>query len=135
MSVCQCCGAKLVEYTHSFSKGLAQSLFLMSGRRDGVNISSIIKSHTMLSNFQKLRYWGLVERVNKDSEKGGDWRITELGQNFLDGKSVIFKKVTTYRANVRAFTGEQITFDKVSDGWLYRGDYKAQAAAQLEGEK
>jgi len=134
MKVCKCCGAKMVEYTHTFSRGLARSLWLMAGHASGVDISTLKMTHTMLANFQKLRYWGLVERVNKDSEKGGEWKITELGSKFVKGDTVIFKKVTTYRANVKAFSGEQITFDEVSDGWLYRSEYKEQALNQIKGQ-
>lgn len=51
-------------------------------------------THTEHANFQKLRYWGLVHKPNKE-QKGkyvahdGVWLLTHLGSMFLNGTKKI----------------------------------------------
>jgi hypothetical protein len=51
-----------------------------------------------VDNFQKLRYWGLVEKVHREdgTRVAGVWRVTREGYGFLAGGRV-YRAVWTYR--------------------------------------
>ena len=86
----------------------------------------------MWTNFQKLRYWGLISAAEGENKrKGGYWRLTEKGRDFLLGNIKIPKKAITFRNEVQGFEGEYITFKEVSGGYEYRQDYADQARQQI----
>lgn len=121
---CEHCGAKTVEYKFTFNKGLARCLWLMGPYKEGVEISTLDMTTSMWTNFQKLRYWGLIEKVEGGNQrKGGFWKITESGLSFLRGKFKIQKTAITRRNEVIGFSGEMIGYGEVTGGYLYRQDY------------
>lgn len=127
MTCCLFCGAKTVEYTFSFNKGLARCLWLMRSQTQGVEIKTLNMTSSMWTNFQKLRYWDLIAPIaGENGRKGGYWKITALGLDFISGKVKINPKVTTYRNVVKLKFGDEILFSDVSDGYLYRADYQEQ---------
>ena len=55
-------------------------------------------TRNQVDNFQKLRYWGLVEKVHREdgTRVAGVWRVTREGYAFLSGRRV-YRAVWTYR--------------------------------------
>ena len=124
--VCDTCGAKLVEYKHGLSKGLCRALIQVAiAFRDtkAHEIKEMGLDYNHRCNFQKLKYWGLVEKVGEQTGKGGLWRITEDGKEFVQGKISVPKFVWTYRGKVERYDGDHITIFDVSGGWKSRSQY------------
>lgn len=131
VKICQCCGAKIVKYTFTFNKGLARCLYAIRNYPQGVEIRTLKMTSSMWTNFQKLRYWGLIEPVSLgDKRKGGFWKITSTGLDFLNGKVPISKKVVMYRNNFDSFSLDEVYFKDVTEGYEYRQDYKDQIKDQ-----
>lgn len=129
MDSCAACGAKMVEYTFSFNIGLLRCLRLMRNHTEGVEIRTLGLSTSQWTNFQKLRYWGLIAPVSvANLRKGGCWRITQFGTCFLEGTVKIPKRVTTYRNKVVLKFDNDISVNEVKDGYEYQSNYQAQAA-------
>jgi len=49
------------------------------------------------NNFQKLRYFGLIE---KDKNHSGNWKMTEQGLDFISGRLLIPTWVKTFRNKI-----------------------------------
>ncbi len=134
---CECCGAKLVEYRHGMSKGLARGLsifFLAYGETAG-EIGKLDMTYSQRCNFQKLRYWGVVEKIGKPDGKGGVWKVTPLGIKFLSGATNVPSTVWTYRAKVveREPDG-YVAFIRLIPGWQFRPQYAREAVAHRPGQ-
>lgn len=126
-SCCEKCGAKIVEYTFTFNKGLARCLALMRNHTTGVEIRTLDMTTSEWTNFQKLRYWGLIDSIiGENHRRGGCWRITNLGTDFLNNQISIPKKVTMYRNTVVKTSFDTIQFKDVSADYEYRADYAEQ---------
>jgi hypothetical protein len=133
--VCECCGAKLVEYRFTFNHGLAvflRRLFNTGGkpaRTDDLGLT-----YAQRTNSQKLRYWGLAEPVISPdtARRRGWWQITEKGRQFVLGAITIPRHAITKRNVVQRLEGDAITFAKVCEGYELRGDYADQAREQLQ---
>jgi hypothetical protein len=130
--LCPHCGAKMVEYKHGLSKGLARALwYTLRIVKDCSNfeIASIGMDYTHRCNFQKLRYWGIVEKVGDSAGKGGIWRITESGLSFAKGEIKLQHFAWTYRGEVQRHEGELIGITDIAEGWKYRPEYAREAKA------
>lgn len=132
--VCGECGAKMVEYTFTFNKGICvflRALYLAGGvaKTDTLGLT-----YSQRTNSQKVRYWDLaIPHINEESKKkAGWWQITDHGIKFLRGEVPIHKKVVMYRNERRRYEGEQILVTNVVDTWEYRSDYQEQVRSQGE---
>jgi hypothetical protein len=127
---CETCGAKIVEYKHGLSKGLLRGLYKLAKAGGGpINLNTLGMNYNQQSNFQKLRYWGLVEKSNPDCLKGGDWNITAKGWSFMKGEISVHKQSWSYRGVFVRYDGEKIAFKDVTDGYQYRPEYAQEARA------
>jgi len=111
---CECCDAKIVEYKHKFNKGLAIGLHRLAQRGGCEHLKQLKLSYDQHSNFQKLRYWGLVKQALSDKTgkpKKGYWKLTTKGELFLNGLDSISSAVWTYRGNPVRFDGEPCVFN------------------------
>ena len=126
---CEHCGAPMVEYRHSLSKGLARCLYRIAVAGGGpVNVYQELKfTHSQMCNFRKMQYWGLVEHSSPDNTRDGRWNLTQLGWHFVKGELPVRKWVVTYRGTVTAFEGDLVFISELTDGWRYREDYVADA--------
>ena len=123
---CPHCGAPMVEYKHGLSKGLCRSLARVALRfkdTEPHDINDMGMDYNHRCNFQKLQYWELIERVGDPDSKGGLWRITDKGMEFLKGNISVPRFVWTYRGQVVRFEGEDRGIAQIADGWKYRPDY------------
>lgn len=127
-SVCECCGAKLVEYKHSLSKGLARCFYRIIQAGPGEHeLSELGMTYSQRSNFSKLKYWGLVAKIGDPSGKGGKWIVTNKGWNFAYGEIEVPKTVWTFRDAVQRFEGDNVSIETITGGYKYRPEYAADA--------
>lgn len=127
-NICECCGGKLVKYKHSLSKSLMKCLYIASKAGDApFNPGELDMNYNQRANFQKLQYWGLVYRINKDKAKGGDWRISHKGWSFLCGEIRVPKTVWTFRGKFDGYEGKEVSIIDITGGWKYRPEYAAES--------
>jgi hypothetical protein len=121
---CECCGAPLVEYKHSLSKGIARCLYKLAQAGGGpIKLNELPLNHTQQCNMPKLQYWGLIEKSHPDSARAGIWNITELGWSFLRAEMRINKCAITFRGNVERTEGDSVSIKDLTDGWWHKPEY------------
>jgi len=129
---CECCGAKNVEYRHGLTASLVKALEIFIEKNEyGLSLEESGLSHTQICNFQKLRYWGLIDRIPYSSE----WYVTDSGVDFINGVSYCRRHVWTYRGEFVRFEGE---FGKITDvygGWKTRVEYAQEAVPHFSDER
>lgn len=128
--ICEHCGAKIVEYKHSISKGLISCLDLISKREGPVNLNELGFNYNQQSNFQKLRYWDLVRKSDPKNVKGGEWVITEKGLNFIKKIITLPKSVWTFRGEPVRYEGEAIFVDQVKESYKTRKEYISECVSR-----
>ena len=126
---CDHCGAKVVEYKHGLNRGIVTALtaFFEKHALKAADMSAMGFSYSQRCNWQKLQYWGLVEKANPLSKKGGEWRVTQRGAEFVSGWLRVPHFAVTYRAKVVRYEGDSKVIGLVLDGYKYRGDWAAAA--------
>ena len=135
IKTCGVCGAKIVEYHHSLSKLLVNSLvkFWQEVGRESVSLKDTRLSFSERTNFQKLRYWGLVEKGTFTTTIG-TWRVTGIGESFLKNWHMTGERVVTFRGKFIRYEGKLIQIKDVT-GYEYdhRKDY-ARIATPIENK-
>ena len=124
--ICECCGAKIVEYKHSFNQSLANSLYRLYSQHKATNISKIGPSAIQWTNFQKLKYWGLVRKAEREDHTniGGVWELTQTGLDFVERGTGIQKQAWSYRGKMVRYEGDTVFFNDVHDAYIRkRPDY------------
>lgn len=132
---CDCCGAKTVKYKHTMNKWMADSLhkLFLAGGRD--HIRNLGLSHTQMNNFQKLKYWKLVEQVAADGEwVKGVWSVTDHGNNFITRGAMITKSVWTYRNRFVSFEGPAVFFREIHDEKVKQSEQYWEEAKEASAE-
>jgi len=132
-TVCDCCGAKIVEYKHSFNQSLAGSLYKLYTQNGKANVSKIGLTAVQWTNFQKLKYWGLVRKAERDdlTKIGGVWELTQTGLDFVEKGTSIKKSVWSYRGKTVRQEGDTVFFFDLHEAYMrkrpdYAGDAKPQ---------
>jgi len=122
---CPHCGATTKEYRHTMSKSLARCLALAAKAGERSFNPADYMNANQRANFQKLRYWELIEKVRDGDTrgKGGDWIITRKGWLFLSNQVDVHWLVWTFRGKRVRYEGETIKIKQVTGGWMYRGEY------------
>lgn len=132
---CPHCSALMVEYTFTFNSGLATFLSALYEAKEPVRTDELGLTYSQRTNSQKLRYWGLAEQVKTGTaaKKGGVWKITRLGIDFVEGRVRIPRKVTMYRNTFRRYADETdtVSFNESHAGYNVHIDYAIQAAQQV----
>lgn len=136
----------MMEHRHTMSYPMAAALRHLYGYclshdlEAGANLKVLGLTRNQWDNFQKLRYWGLVERIfdaGTGRRLSGYWRVTELGKNFLGSRCGIPRTVWTYRGEfVRAENNAEnsfVFFDDITDGYKLRSGY-AQESQPHQGK-
>lgn len=124
-TTCEHCGAKTVEHSHNLNRTLARGLVKLHQAGGGpIHLRLLDLTYTEQCNFQKLQYWGLVEMAFKS----GEWKLTERGRQFAEGRLSIPKVAWTYRKEVVGHEGIHVLISDVT-GELSRraADYAAEA--------
>ena len=131
---CPHCGAKMVEYKHNFSKALAVGLYRLYKENRPVNIKHLGLTRNQWDNFQKLRYWNLVQKAIDPEGKriGGCWSITPFGVDFIERGLPIKKHVWTYRGETVRFEGDTCFFHDVHPvEYKQRPEYAEEAVSHF----
>lgn len=115
-NMCECCGAKIVEYKHVLNKGLVSALFELAKFNHPVSLSELDITRNQWTNFQKLRYWGLVgKELHADGSGTGHWFVTSSGRAFIDNQFPMPKEAWTYRGETIRLEGSTIYFSDIYD--------------------
>lgn len=133
IKICECCGAKMVEYKHILNKGLVSALYELSRYPDPMPLTELDITRNQWTNFQKLRYWGLVEKKrNPDGSSTGCWYVTEIGKRFINNQIQCPKIVWTFRGEFARFEAGDIYFNEIYDPhYRDRRDYARDAEFHL----
>lgn len=131
VAICDACGAKIVEYRQRLNQlhveGL-RALYAAGGK--GVHIGKDLQlEFSEQSNFQKMRYFGLVEKAYTEDglRQKGRWDITQKGRLFVEGIGYCYPVVWTYRGDPVRFEGEPIEINDVTGEVDESEDYAATA--------
>jgi len=124
---CDHCGAKMVEYRHSLSKSLVRALFKFwnVAGLEPLNLKEADLTRNQWDNFQKLRYFGLVEQC--EPVKSGIWQVARRGEQFIFGEIGVPKTAITYRGEVVETCGDIQTFREVTGYYYTREQYARNA--------
>lgn len=127
---CGACGSVLSGRWESLSAGLAQTLirFYQTVDRSGKNDVHVLKECGLTinaaNNFQKLRYFGLVAKVEG---KSGHWLITRRGEAFVRNEIRVSKRVFVFRNAIQDRSTETVSIEEAAgDNWPFwhgRRDY------------
>ncbi len=101
--LCKCCGHVDVEYRHNlraFQVRALQSCFKAAGRTPFKPSLVNQLDHSQKCNFATLKYWGFVEKCRIPDKKAELWRITDLGQAFLQGQASAPKFLWSWRGEL-----------------------------------
>ena len=109
---CSACGSKLVQYTHNMGVLLANALerFVIDSKGKEVVLKDTTLTHTQIANFQKLRYFDLVEKVPNSIK----WAVTLRGIQFLNGVISISQQAITFRGKRVAYSREVVFFHELT---------------------
>ena len=81
----------------------------------------VSQDHVFLTQFQKLQYFGIIQKVRKSMY----WRFTLAGYWFLKETKSLPKKVWVVKSQVTDTEPEMITIDKVIPDWkVYSSDWQ-----------
>jgi hypothetical protein len=125
IKTCEHCGGRVVQYVHSMSLLLAETLekFAIESGLKPCLLRNVSLSHSQRCNFTKLDHFGLVR-------KAGDckWEVTDYGNGFLRGRMAVSQKVITFRGQKVAFEGAGKLFkDLTGREWQGREQYAREA--------
>lgn len=131
--LCPHCGAKSVEYHFTFNRALAVFLGRLYEAGVPVRTDALDLTYSQRTNSQKLRYWGLARphETRETQRKRGWWVIEEKGVAFVEGRITVPRIAVTRRGVVLRLEGAALAFRDVSDGYVYRRAYAAEARQQL----
>lgn len=129
---CECCGAKNVEYRHGLTAALVLALErFYEKNKFGLSLAQSGLSHTEICNFQKLKYWDLIDKIPDSNE----WYVTTSGKDFINGLSYCRRHVWTYRGEFVRFEGEFGKINDVYGGWKKRVEYAQEAVPHVPDER
>jgi len=118
----------MVEYRFSFNKGIAAVLGKLCRAGGPVELRTLNLTSSEWTNAQKVRYWGLAESVKHEGDrKGGWWKITAKGKDFVEGRIKIQRMVVMYRNQFVRYCGDETSFSEIHPGYMYRPDYSETA--------
>jgi hypothetical protein len=128
---CECCGAKLVEYKHLLNQGLVQALHQLSLNKTPIPLTDMMISRNQWTNFQKLRYWGLVgKEMTAEGYGTGRWFVTGMGRDFIEGNIAMPRNAWTFRGETTRLDGDDIWFqDSFNGNYRKRKDYAEDSKA------
>lgn len=128
---CERCGAKMLKYRHKLNKPMVRALLKIYSvyGENPVRISEVGLTHNQICNFQKLRYWGLVDKFkdNAGDRRGGVWFITMKGSLFLENRCALPLRVWTWRGEKCDEEQEQASILEIDAGYQFRPEWVEQA--------
>jgi hypothetical protein len=114
---CPCCGRHSQVYRRCIHQSVALQLIELYnlGERRGrhfVHASLLIpKGSTGVGDIGKAAYWGLIEKMQHAPgarKSSGLWRMTGLGCDFVEQKTVIMRTALVFNDSVIGFEGPRV---------------------------
>lgn len=109
---CPCCGQFAKVYWRTITSAMARALIIL-WRAGGTD--HWVHGPTLLGGARadegKLRYWGLLQESKErrdDGGRAGYWRVTEVGESFIRGKTVVPQYALVYDGACLDFAGAHI---------------------------
>lgn len=120
---CPTCGAKMVEYKHHLTRPLVEGAAALALAGGGpINLADLNLSRSVWDNFQKLRYWKLVQPHQVGGVRSrGEWYLTVRGWAFLRGELALRRYAWTYRGDIRRYEGPKMLVWQIAEGHLEHG--------------
>ncbi len=114
---CPTCGRLMRAYAKTMDLRLVKIFYEIAakGRKNSYfNPRGVfMDDHHKVTDFQKLHYWGFIERTKKN----GLWKIKQRGWSFLNGTIQVSKTVWVFNNKVVADDGIMVDISKVDDRW------------------
>lgn len=117
---CESCGQYIGPYPHPLSKVLVRGLrkmYLTSGTSFGKRPKGdLALTDSEYGNLPKLQYWLVMERLWRpelNSFARGWWRVTEYGEQFLQGRVSLFQKAITVLNEFQRYEGRRVYLDEI----------------------
>jgi hypothetical protein len=112
---CPCCTQRAQVYRWSLYSTAVRALAFyhrLGGTRTFVHTPALRElGHTGQGDAARLRLWGLVEEENvrrPDGGRSGWWRVTQAGEDWLMGLTVIDKYALVYSGRCLGFEGPKV---------------------------
>lgn len=127
---CTACNSVLQGRWETLSPGLCRTLvkIIETVDRTGTNAvhlqQDVDLSKNEFTNAQKLRYFGLIAKVE---DRSGHWLVTRRGREFATGVTRLPKKVYVFHNAVEGHSDELIGISDAigqTPTWLKREDYR-----------
>lgn len=124
MKKCTCCGASLKSYKHSLNKGLVKGIYSLYKKGGVAKLADLPLTKNEFNNFQKLGFWGLIEKEVVGGERTSRWILTDNGLGFVRGVERVPKWVETYRKEKVSQSLEMVNIkDVIEFKYKKREDY------------
>lgn len=107
---CKECGQKVMVYRRNIRRNMIACLNKLFKTKRPMQTKEISQIANTISDFTKLKDWGLIERVNPDipDKKGYIWQITPKGIKFITNQISVPKYVFIYNNQVKGYSPETI---------------------------
>ncbi|AAN16812.1 hypothetical protein Cali_181 [Mycobacterium phage Cali] len=126
---CPVCGQRAQVYRRSINSGMARAL-INQWRAVGQTWTKTRLLWTMTHEAAQLQWWGLIQGRDsrEDGGRGGEWRITDLGRDYLLEKATVPKYAKVYdgellgldssegQAGIRDALGKRFDYAKLMAG-------------------
>lgn len=128
---CDHCGGSMMEHRHGLSKQLGELICqLFRHPKRQVMVRELHQGYGKSSNFQKLKYFNLVDH----DPKTATWWLTETGEQFARCTVRIQRHVWTWQARVVKRPdgqddreGPMLLITELVPGWDWKIDYAREA--------
>ena len=122
-AICPCCTQVVKLYHRPISSSMAHALILIYKYLDNHPDMEWVHMNNYLNTLDlplpvksgdnaKLRYWGLIEEKKEmredTSKRAGYWKLTELGRQFVEGKTGVQQYAKIFGSKCYGLAGEHI---------------------------
>lgn len=133
---CPCCGKHVQIYKRRLTRKMCLALlvfarYLFEHQTKEAHAEAVFKDHNSLwsdHSFAKLRFWGLIERVEGERPDGnpdnGFYRITKDGYAFLHGELEVATFCIEYLSKIQSYSDVYVTWGRVTEFFHYDRDVR-----------
>lgn len=110
---CPCCDQSAKIYPRTISGTMAKQLAILYRRNGWTYYRDLATDHPSGDkDYGKLHYWGLA-----DGDGSANWRITDLGRQFVEGAVEMPRVAKVYNGEVVGWSDDYVTFADCTDGF------------------
>lgn len=132
---CPCCTQFAKEYRRKLNSGMAFALvrmYQLHGTSWQDKTITLKGAAAAARDESLLRHWGLLEedkRTRADGGHAGWWRVTDLGEQFIQGRVKVRSHVVLYDNRFRGLNGFEVTIEQCLGSRFSRAELMALRAA------